>query len=262
VRALREVFVVLVVWSGQEQKNKEKKKKKKMRKEEEPRTFSTVSELFHVHGKKKKTHKHTGKRKLWERKKKKTLKENRRRKSRKRHTHTPQQNQPNALRAMEEQQTAPQQEVKGETSVKPAVEETKKTEQTAPAEKKDSPDGTPSSSATSAAKKKKKKKKKPASQSAAQPASQPAQPAAPEQKPTSTTIPATPHIIRLLGTGSFKYGQTNPPTIPVIDLFRKHFPEGGYPAGEIQQYRDEYVWFYFFFFILLSLLFVYFSLSQ
>lgn len=31
--------------------------------------------------------------------------------------------------------------------------------------------------------------------------------------------------------------QTDPPTIPVIELF----PSGEFPEGEIQQYKDEYV---------------------
>lgn len=31
--------------------------------------------------------------------------------------------------------------------------------------------------------------------------------------------------------------QTDPPTIPIIDLF----PSGDFPEGEIQQYKDEWV---------------------
>lgn len=31
--------------------------------------------------------------------------------------------------------------------------------------------------------------------------------------------------------------QTDPPSIPVVDLF----PSGEFPEGEIQQYKDEYV---------------------
>jgi hypothetical protein len=41
----------------------------------------------------------------------------------------------------------------------------------------------------------------------------------------------------LLGRGSFKYGQTNPPSKPLNELF----PNGGFPEGEIQKYKDEYV---------------------
>ena len=32
--------------------------------------------------------------------------------------------------------------------------------------------------------------------------------------------------------------QTDPPTIPVSELF----PSGEFPEGEIQQYKDEYVY--------------------
>ena len=57
-------------------------------------------------------------------------------------------------------------------------------------------------------------------------------------KPTSKEpILADPHEIRLLGRGSFKDGQTNPPTIALDDLY----PNGGFPEGEIQQYQDKYV---------------------
>jgi len=51
-------------------------------------------------------------------------------------------------------------------------------------------------------------------------------------------IPADPHEIRLLGSGSFKYGQTKPPSKPVPDLF----PQKGYPVGEIQNYKDDNLW--------------------
>jgi len=37
---------------------------------------------------------------------------------------------------------------------------------------------------------------------------------------------------------TFKYGQTNPPSIPVADLF----PSGGFPVGEIQTYQDNNAW--------------------
>jgi hypothetical protein len=47
--------------------------------------------------------------------------------------------------------------------------------------------------------------------------------------------PADPHEIRLLGTGKYKYGQTNPPSIPLDELM----PNGGYDENEIQQYKDE-----------------------
>jgi methionyl aminopeptidase len=32
--------------------------------------------------------------------------------------------------------------------------------------------------------------------------------------------------------------QTDPPSIPVIDLF----PSGNFPEGEIQQYKDDNLW--------------------
>jgi hypothetical protein len=54
----------------------------------------------------------------------------------------------------------------------------------------------------------------------------------------NSVIPADQHDIRLLGLGSFRYGQTKPPSIPVVDLF----PNGtGFPQGETQNYKDEYV---------------------
>lgn len=46
------------------------------------------------------------------------------------------------------------------------------------------------------------------------------------------------HEIRQCGIASFKYGQTNPPTIPVADLF----PKGGFPVGEFQNYNDNNLW--------------------
>jgi len=93
--------------------------------------------------------------------------------------------------------------------------------------------------ASGAAKKKKKKKKKKASSS-----TQLAQASAngnkndpdPYKRPS---IPALPHEIRVLGRGSFKYGQTNPPSIPVVDLFPN---ATGFPEGEIQQYKDDNLW--------------------
>jgi len=53
-----------------------------------------------------------------------------------------------------------------------------------------------------------------------------------------TIIPADPHIIRLLGNGTFKYGQTKPPTKPVIELF----PKGEFPVNEIMDYKDDNLW--------------------
>ena len=48
-------------------------------------------------------------------------------------------------------------------------------------------------------------------------------------------ILADAHEIRKLGRGIFRYGQTNPPTKTVPDLF----PNGNYPIGEIMDYKDE-----------------------
>jgi hypothetical protein len=39
----------------------------------------------------------------------------------------------------------------------------------------------------------------------------------------------------MLGRGVFRYGQMNPPTIPVDKLF----PNGGYPVGEEFEYKGE-----------------------
>eukprot|EP01118_Nematostelium_gracile_P005451 TRINITY_DN1728_c0_g1_i11.p1 TRINITY_DN1728_c0_g1~~TRINITY_DN1728_c0_g1_i11.p1 ORF type:complete len:460 (-),score=133.34 TRINITY_DN1728_c0_g1_i11:34-1371(-) len=55
---------------------------------------------------------------------------------------------------------------------------------------------------------------------------------------TSAAIPADAHEIRLLGRGSFKYGQTNPPSIPLTKLF----PKGNFPQGEVHEYKDDNVW--------------------
>ena len=48
---------------------------------------------------------------------------------------------------------------------------------------------------------------------------------------------AEEHIMRNLGRGIFRYGQTYPPSIPLAELVKP----GEFPEGEIQQYRDEYV---------------------
>lgn len=44
--------------------------------------------------------------------------------------------------------------------------------------------------------------------------------------------------MRMIGKCSFEYGQTNPPTIAVKNLF----PDKHYPTGEIQQYSDNMSW--------------------
>jgi len=48
---------------------------------------------------------------------------------------------------------------------------------------------------------------------------------------------ADEHELRLLGRGKFRYGQTNPPSIPLEDLLPK-----GYDEGEIQQYSLDNLW--------------------
>eukprot|EP01116_Phalansterium_solitarium_P012863 TRINITY_DN2952_c1_g2_i1.p1 TRINITY_DN2952_c1_g2~~TRINITY_DN2952_c1_g2_i1.p1 ORF type:complete len:503 (-),score=249.51 TRINITY_DN2952_c1_g2_i1:344-1852(-) len=81
-----------------------------------------------------------------------------------------------------------------------------------------------------AKKKKKKKKKKPAAAAGTAAAS--------AAGSTSGAIPADPHEIRVLGHGSFKHGQTNPPSKPVAALF----PTGNFPHGEEQDYQDFNLW--------------------
>jgi len=88
-----------------------------------------------------------------------------------------------------------------------------------------------SNSGSAPQKKKKKKKKKPSTGN------------------TSTvTISATPstskdsltvaHEIRKLGNAYLKYGQTSTPSKPITELF----PKGGFPEGEIQEYREGNEW--------------------
>jgi len=46
-----------------------------------------------------------------------------------------------------------------------------------------------------------------------------------------------PNHIRLLGDwGRFRYGQSTPPTRPVVDLF----PKGDYPEGQIMEYHQDF----------------------
>eukprot|EP01116_Phalansterium_solitarium_P012861 TRINITY_DN2952_c1_g1_i1.p1 TRINITY_DN2952_c1_g1~~TRINITY_DN2952_c1_g1_i1.p1 ORF type:complete len:506 (-),score=222.83 TRINITY_DN2952_c1_g1_i1:106-1623(-) len=81
--------------------------------------------------------------------------------------------------------------------------------------------------ATGDAKKKKKKKKKKSASAGA---------AAVVAVAAGGEIRADPHEIRNLGHGSFKYGQTNPPTKPVASLF----PNGAFPIGEEQEYDKDF----------------------
>eukprot|EP01114_Cavostelium_apophysatum_P009659 TRINITY_DN2288_c0_g1_i1.p2 TRINITY_DN2288_c0_g1~~TRINITY_DN2288_c0_g1_i1.p2 ORF type:complete len:463 (-),score=141.48 TRINITY_DN2288_c0_g1_i1:2035-3423(-) len=120
------------------------------------------------------------------------------------------------------------------------IEEKKKTEE----EVKEHVPANGGESEAAKKKKKKKKKKKPAAEGDA-PANTSVganqQTSGGAKKPTAISkkeTPADPHDIRVLGRGAFRYGQTNPPTIPVAELF----PNGGFPEGEIQQYKDDNLW--------------------
>ncbi|ELR12209.1 methionine aminopeptidase, type II, putative [Acanthamoeba castellanii str. Neff] len=103
----------------------------------------------------------------------------------------------------------------------------------APAASAASEDAAPAAGAGGAKKKKKKKSKAGGAGGAVQQQQQGGQPKKQQKKGTSN-----PNHIRVLGDwgADYPYGQTSPPSKPVVTLF----PNGDYPTGEIMDYHQDF----------------------